>query len=174
VTTTREPARSSTRPRPVAPSPETPFISRELSWLDFNERVLYQAEDARNPLLERVRFLSIFASNLDEFFQVRVAGLKQQVADGHSKPTPDGLSASEKLDRIRGRVLQLQARHSELFTTVSEELAGRHPRAAVGGPPERQVELRQRVARSSPCSRRWPSIRATRSRTSATSPCRWP
>jgi polyphosphate kinase len=145
VTTTREPARSSTRPRPVAPPPETPFISRELSWLDFNERVLYQAEDARNPLLERVRFLSIFASNLDEFFQVRVAGLKQQVAAGHSKPTPDGLSASEKLDRIRGRVLQLQARHSELFTAVSEELAEAGIKMLpIEDRPERRLELRRR------------------------------
>jgi polyphosphate kinase len=122
-----------------------PFISRELSWLDFNERVLYQAEDHGNPLLERVRFLSIFASNLDEFFQVRVAGLKQQVAAGHSRPTPDGLSASEKLDRIRGRVLQLQAQHSELHAAISVELAEAGIRILPPEDrPERQVELRQR------------------------------
>jgi polyphosphate kinase len=122
-----------------------PFISRELSWLDFNERVLYQAEDHGNPLLERVRFLSIFASNLDEFFQVRVAGLKQQVAAGHSRPTPDGLSASEKLDRIRGRVLQLQAQHSELHAAITVELAEAGIRILPPEDrPERQVELRQR------------------------------
>ena len=85
--------------------------------------MLYQAEDAGNPLLERVRFLAIFASNLDEFFQVRVSGLMQQVAAGHSRPTPDGLSASQKLDRIRGRVLQLQAQHSDIWDGVREELA---------------------------------------------------
>ena len=122
-----------------------PFISRELSWLDFNERVLYQAEDPRNPLLERVRFLSIFASNLDEFFQVRVAGLKQQVAAGHSKPTPDGLSASDKLDRIRGRVLQLQAQHSDVAAAITTELDAAGIRILPPEDrPERQVELRQR------------------------------
>jgi polyphosphate kinase len=116
-----------------------------LSWLDFNERVLYQAEDIRNPLLERVRFLSIFSSNLDEFFQVRVSGLKQQVAAGHSRPTPDGLSASQKLDRIRGRVLNLQAQHSDLLSSIAVELAEQGIRILpLEDRPERQNELRQR------------------------------
>ncbi len=77
---------------------------------------------------------------------MRVAGLKQQVAAGHSWPTPDGLSASEKLDRIRGRVLQLQARHSELFTAVSEELAEAGIRIAAATRIVRSasLELRQR------------------------------
>jgi polyphosphate kinase len=153
VTTTREPARSTGRAgarsagggQASRPEPGPPFINRELSWLDFNERVLYQAEDPGNPLLERVRFLSIFAGNLDEFFQVRVAGLKQQVAAGHSRPTPDGLSAAEKLDRIRGRVLELQARHSELHTVVSDELAEAGIRILpLEDRPERRLELRRR------------------------------
>jgi len=122
-----------------------PFINRELSWLDFNERVLWQAEDRGNPLLERVRFLAIFASNLDEFFQVRVAGLKQQVAAGHSRPTPDGLSAADKLDRIRDRVLQLQAHHSDLYLAVGEELAEAGIRILpLEDRPERRLELRRR------------------------------
>ena len=145
MTTTSGPSRTTTGPNRRAKKPSSPFITRELSWLDFNERVLYQAEDARNPLLERVRFLSIFASNLDEFFQVRVSGLMQQVAAGHSKPTPDGLSASQKLDRIRGRVLQLQAQHSDLLTNIAEELAAEGIRILpIEDRPQRQNELRQR------------------------------
>jgi polyphosphate kinase len=145
VATRSDPSKSKSGPRPPARQPGFPFITRELSWLDFNERVLYQAEDARNPLLERVRFLSIFASNLDEFFQVRVSGLKQQIAAGHSKPTPDGLSASQKLDRIRGRVLQLQAQHSDLLTTIAEELAAEGIRILpLEARQQRQAELRQR------------------------------
>ncbi len=145
MTTLGEPAPATGRGRRHASRADVPFISRELSWLDFNERVLWQAEDRGNPLLERVRFLAIFTSNLDEFFQVRVAGLKQQVAAGHSRPTPDGLSASEKLDRIRLRVLQLQANHSGLAAGLMEELAEAGIRILPPEDrPERQVELRQR------------------------------
>ncbi|MEX1296314.1 MAG: polyphosphate kinase 1 [Candidatus Limnocylindrales bacterium] len=143
MTTTPDAARPRAGRR-NARQPSFPFITRELSWLDFNERVLYQAEDERNPLLERVRFLTIFASNLDEFFQVRVSGLMQQVAAGHSKPTLDGLSASQKLDRIRGRVLQLQAEHSDTWDTVREELISEGIRII---PPQewaRTNELRER------------------------------
>ncbi len=125
-------------------TPSFPFITRELSWLDFNERVLFQAEDERNPLLERVRFLSIFASNLDEFFQVRVSGLMQQVAAGHSRPTPDGLSASQKLDRIRGRVLQLQAQHSDTWNEVRAELEDEGIRIIAPDEWARTNELRER------------------------------
>jgi len=87
----------SKRPKPRYPA-ET-YINRELSWLEFNGRVLEEAADAGNPLLERVKFLAIFSSNLDEFFEVRVAGLQQQVLDG-AKPqdaAADGLEATRQL-----------------------------------------------------------------------------
>ena len=126
-------------------APGFPFINRELSWLDFNERVLHESIDERNALLERVFFLSIFASNLDEFFQVRVAGLKQQLAAGHSRPTPDGLSASQTLARIRIRVLQLQEQHSDAYTAIGKELQDHGIRVLpLEDRPERQRELRQR------------------------------
>jgi polyphosphate kinase len=102
-----------TAPRevPTLDSPEL-FANREVSWLQFNERVLELAEDERTPLLERVKFLSIYASNLDEFFMVRVAGLHDQVDAGIDARGPDGLSARETLERLRERHLALSRRHS--------------------------------------------------------------
>jgi polyphosphate kinase len=87
--------------------PPTLFINRELSWLEFNARVLAEAFDERNPLLERVKFLGIFGSNLDEFYMVRVAGLKRQVAAGVLQTTGDGLTPQQQLDAIERRVREL-------------------------------------------------------------------
>ncbi len=83
------------------------FINRELSWLDFNERVLEEAEDLGNPLLERVKFFTIFNSNLDEFFEIRVAGLKQQIEALVAQRSADGLTPAETLAAVQARVRQL-------------------------------------------------------------------
>src|SRR5215207_6676804 len=105
------------REAPALDSPEL-YANREVSWLQFNERVLELAEDERTPLLERVKFLSIYASNLDEFFMVRVAGLHDQVDAGIDARGPDGLSARETLERITQRHAELCDRHSAAWENV--------------------------------------------------------
>ncbi|MDW3220868.1 MAG: polyphosphate kinase 1 [Acidimicrobiales bacterium] len=92
---------------------DTDLLNRELSWLAFNARVLALADDPDTPLLERVAFLAIYASNLDEFFQVRVAGLDDQVAGGISTPGPDGRTPREQVAAIRDVVTELGARHED-------------------------------------------------------------
>jgi len=101
-----------------------PYINREISWLDFNGRVLHEARDRRNPLLERVKFLAIFSNNLDEFFQVRVAGLREQAASRSAHTSPDGRSAREQLAAIRPRVQELVEEESRIFAEIRGELAG--------------------------------------------------
>ncbi|HEY4954802.1 MAG TPA: polyphosphate kinase 1 [Gemmatimonadaceae bacterium] len=108
------------------------FINRELSWLEFNARVLNEAFDERNPLLERAKFLAIFSTNLDEFYMVRVAGLRRQVAAGVLQTSPDGLGPQAQLVAIHERVSALleQARsclHDQLLPGLAEhgiKLAG--------------------------------------------------
>ncbi len=100
------------------------FINRELSWLEFNARVLHEAFDERNPLLERAKFLSIFSTNLDEFYMVRVAGLRRQIAAGMPPQAPDGMTPQEQLDAIHTRVAELVALqrtclHDELLPALA-------------------------------------------------------
>jgi polyphosphate kinase len=101
------------------------FFNRELSWLDFNQRVLEIAEQEDVPLLERVKFCAIYSSNLDEFFMVRVAGLWDQVDAGIDARGPDGLSPTEQIEAIRARTLELDRRlNACFFDQIRPELAG--------------------------------------------------
>jgi polyphosphate kinase len=95
--------------------PADRFLNRELSWLDFNARVLELAEDDALPLLERVKFLAIFASNLDEFYMVRFAGLKRRQSTGLTVRSPDGLTIREQLQLITARTQDLVHRHAQAF-----------------------------------------------------------
>ncbi len=122
-----------------------PYLNRELSWLEFNARVLWEARDERNPLLERVRFLSIFAGNLDEFFQVRIAGLRQQVATGSVSLAPDGRTAAEQIAAASTRVRELVADHSAIWADIRKSLAVEGIEIVkYSAVPEHHATLRQR------------------------------
>ena len=104
----------------------TPFLNRELSWLAFNSRVLALAADQDVPLLERVKFLAIFSSNLDEFFQVRVAGLKDQLAAGVSRTSPDGRGPAVALAEIASVVAELVVQQERILTEEVHPDLARH------------------------------------------------
>jgi polyphosphate kinase len=108
------------------------YINRELSWLKFNQRVLELAEDETVPLLERVRFCSIYTSNLDEFYMVRVAGLYDQIEAGVGQPSQDGLTPSETILAIRGRVLELSDRLCACFADRLRPALAEHGVRVVG------------------------------------------
>ena len=105
-------------PPELEPLPDDRYLNRELSWLDFNARVLTLAEDPRRPLLERAKFLAIFSRNLDEFFMVRVAGLKRRQQTGlPTRRSSDGMSLTEHLTAISARTTELIARESKCFAS---------------------------------------------------------
>ncbi len=106
----------------AAPTPSL-FFNRELSWLAFNQRVLHEAEDDRNPLLERLKFLAIFANNLDEFIMVRVAGVRRQVVAGVQQTPPDGLTPQEQLDALGRKIAELVAAQNACLAELLARLA---------------------------------------------------
>ncbi len=102
------------------------FINRELSWLEFNRRVLEEAQDPAQPLLERVKFLGIVSSNLDEFFEIRVAGIKQQIASETSDVGPDGMSPTATFEAIERVAHEMVAQQYALWRQEIEPLLREH------------------------------------------------
>ena len=109
-------------PAPPAPTPSERFINRELSWLAFNERVLEEAWNPRVPVLERVRFLAISATNLNEFYMVRVAGLNGQVEAGITAPSQDGMTPVEQLAAIADRARALMDDQQHCWEKLVSEM----------------------------------------------------
>src|SRR5688572_8140446 len=101
------------------PASSSAFLNRETSWLEFNRRVLDEARDPKNPLLERLRFFCIFHSNLDEFFMVRVASLMHRIGEGDSTPDAAGLTPYNQLEMVLSRVRELE---SDSYTLYNDKL----------------------------------------------------
>src|ERR1700716_1675535 len=108
------------------------YLNRELSWLEFNDRVLQLAEDERVPLLERVKFCAIYTTNLDEYYMVRVAGLRDQIEAGVENPGQDGRTPSETIGLIRERVLAQSRRLTDAFERRLRPALAEHGIRVVG------------------------------------------
>ena len=119
-------ARTDEGPDPTDLANPALYINRELSWLEFNQRVLLQAQDERQPLLERVKFLSIVATNLDEFFMVRVATLLRKFHSGSEAESPDGMTTEEQLDAIRSRAKQMMEDVERCWSDVLRPVLATH------------------------------------------------
>ena len=130
----RRPRTAISEPTPAATSPSASlpevdlkdprlYLNRELTWLEFNRRVLHEAEDERTPLLERAKFLAIVSSNLDEFFMKRIGGLKQQVGAGVQELTVDGRTPQQQIDEAQAVVAEIEARKERILPEVLGRLA---------------------------------------------------
>ena len=97
---------------------ESLYLNRELSWIEFNKRVLEEAEDTTHPLLERLKFLAIFSTNLDEFFMIRVAGLQEQIYSGVTELSSDGMTPLEQMKEIRSRLIPLYKRQADVWRST--------------------------------------------------------
>ena len=150
-------------PAPVTHFEPAHFINRELSWLEFNQRVLNEARDPGNPLLERLKFFCITASNLDEFFEVRVAGLKQQIESGVTARGLDGLTPAETLRAVQTRIRRMVR---DQYICWRRELVpgpgpARHPLSSARPNWRGRICNGWRIfiaARCCPSSRPWPLI----------------
>ncbi len=120
---TSKKTKASDRPRPAGAKPQERYINRELSWLAFNERVLEEATNPNHPLLERLRFLSISGTNWDEFYMVRVAGLKAQVAEGITTPGIDGRSPAQQLSAVLDASAKLMRKQQSVWLDLQNDLA---------------------------------------------------
>ena len=112
------------RPRKIESNVNpTHFFNRELSWLEFNSRVLNEAKDPRTPLLERLRFLTIYTNNLDEFVMKRIGGLKRQVISIYNFKSIDGLTPEDQLSQIRTKILADNKEQEKVYQQIKKELA---------------------------------------------------
>lgn len=144
--TKRTSAKATSAPPPTDFADPAYYFNRELSWIEFNQRILHEATDPRTPLLDRVQYLASFCSNLDEFFMVRIADLKQQIATGKTRKSPDRGAPADQLQAITAKLRPLVAQHHQYFEqTLRPQLAtqGIHIFDYTDLKPDQQQQLQQ-------------------------------